>query len=48
MSRLALHDDTLAPALLSGSPYTRYLVVCHEDVWLIKLLHRAVEWVILV
>jgi len=36
MSRLPLHDDTLAPALLSGSPHTRYLVVCHEDVWFIK------------
>jgi hypothetical protein len=23
-------------ALLSGSPYTRYLVVGHEDVWVIK------------
>ena len=36
MSRLPLHYDTLAPALLSGSPYTRYLVVCHEDLWFIK------------
>jgi hypothetical protein len=36
MSRLPLHDGTLAPALLSGSPYTRYLVVCHQDVWFIK------------
>jgi hypothetical protein len=36
MSRLTLHDDTLAPALLSGSPYTRYLVTCHQDAWFIK------------
>jgi hypothetical protein len=36
MSRPPLHDDTLAPALLSGSPYTRYLVACHEGVWFIK------------
>ena len=36
MSRPHLHDDTLAPAFLPGSPYTRYLVVCQEDVWFIK------------
>src|ERR1700680_711841 len=36
MSRPHLHDDTLAPAFLPGSPYTRYLVVRQEDVWFIK------------
>jgi hypothetical protein len=36
MSPLPLHDDALASVLLSRSPYTRYLVVCHEDVWFIK------------
>ena len=36
MPRPRLHDDTLAPALLPGSPYMRYLVVCQDDVWFIK------------
>ena len=31
-----LHQDTLAPALVPGRPRTRYVVVRHEDVWLIK------------
>jgi hypothetical protein len=36
MSRPHLHHDTLAPAVLPGRPYTRYLVVRQEDVWFIK------------
>jgi hypothetical protein len=36
MSRPQLHHDTLAPAVLPGSPYTRYLVVRQEDGWFIK------------
>ena len=35
MTRLHLHPDTLAPALLPGTPH-RYLVVRQESVWLIK------------
>jgi hypothetical protein len=31
-----LHQDTLAPALVPGSPHTRYLVVRHGNTWLIK------------
>ena len=31
-----LHQDTLAPAFVPGRPRTRYLVVRHEDMWLIK------------
>ena len=36
MSRPHLHRDTLAPSFVCGHPQTRYLVVRHEDVWLIK------------
>ena len=36
MPRPHLHRDTLAPAFVYGHPHTRYLVVRHEDVWLIK------------
>jgi len=36
MPRHHLHHDTLAPAFVAGRPYTRYLVVRQEDVWLIK------------
>jgi hypothetical protein len=36
MSRPHLHRDMLAPAFVCGHPQTRYLVVRHEDVWLIK------------
>ena len=36
MPRPHLHRDTLAPAFVCGHPHTRYLVVRHEDVWLIK------------
>jgi len=35
MSRPRLHEDTLAPAFVSG-PCHRYLVVRQEDVWFIK------------
>ena len=35
MTRPRLHDDTLAPAFVPG-PHTRYVVVRHDDVWLIK------------
>ena len=36
MTRPRLRDDTLAPAFVPGRPHTRYLVVRHDDVWLIK------------
>ena len=36
MPRPRLHEDTLAPALLPGGSHTRYLVVRHDDAWLIK------------
>jgi hypothetical protein len=36
MSRPHLHRDTLAPVFVHGYPHTRYLVLRHEDVWLIK------------
>ena len=36
MPRPQLHRDTLAPVSVAGHPHTRYLVVRHDDVWLIK------------
>jgi hypothetical protein len=36
MPRPHLHRDTLAPVFVPGSPHTRYLIVRHEDSWLIK------------
>jgi hypothetical protein len=36
MPRPTLHHDTLAPAFVPGYPHTRYLIVHHGDVWLIK------------
>ena len=36
MPRPQLHEDTLAPAVVSGNPRTRYLVVRQDDVWIIK------------
>jgi hypothetical protein len=36
MPRPPLHEDTLAPAFIPGRPRTRYLVVRHQDAWLIK------------
>ena len=36
MPRPKLHNDTLAPAVVPGHPYTRYLVVSQGDVWFIK------------
>ena len=36
MPRPQLHNDTLAPAVIPGHPYTRYIVVRQDDVWFIK------------
>jgi hypothetical protein len=36
MPRPQLHNDTLAPAVVTGHPHTRYLVVRQDDVWFIK------------
>ena len=36
MPRPQLHDDTLAPAVISGHPHTHYIVVRQGDVWFIK------------
>ena len=36
MPRPQLHRDTLAPVCVPGRAHTRYLVVRHNDVWLIK------------
>ncbi len=36
MPRPQLHNDTLAPVVIPGHPYTRYIVVCQGDVWFIK------------
>ena len=36
MARPDIHHDTLAPALLPGTPHRRYLVVRQEDIWFIK------------
>ena len=36
MPQPRLHHDTLAPAVLPGSPHTRYRVVRQGNIWLIK------------
>ena len=36
MPRPRLHEDTLAPAVFPGNPRTRYMVVRHDDAWIIK------------
>ena len=36
MPRPHLHHDTSAPGFVPASPYRRYLIVPHDDSWLIK------------